>query len=123
MKSENKKSLARKRRALRIRKKTRGSAVRPRMSVYRSLRNLSVQFIDDDAGRTLGALSTLSPVFKKKYAKRGGTVEAAAVLGELIGPLAAELSIKEVIFDRGCYRYHGRIKAMAEACRKAGLVF
>ncbi len=123
MKLETGKIVARKRRALRIRKKVRGTIARPRMSVYRSLRNLSVQFIDDDAGTTLGALSTLSPAFKERYRKGGGTVEAAAVLGELAGALAAELSIKEVIFDRGGYRYHGRIKALAEACRKTGLVF
>jgi len=123
MKSGNKKQLARKKRALRIRKKLRGTAVRPRLTVYRSLRNISVQFIDDDSGRTLGALSTLSPTFKEKYPKGGGTVEAAGQLGELLGEVAAELKIKEVNFDRGGYRFHGRIKALAEGCRKAGLIF
>jgi len=123
MKSGNKKQLARKKRALRVRKKLRGTASRPRMSVYRSLRNISVQFIDDEEGRTLGALSTLSPAFKEKSQKGGGTVEAAGLLGELLGAMAADLKIKEVNFDRGGYRFHGRIKALAVGCRKAGLIF
>ncbi len=71
----------------------------------------------------MAALSTLAPAFKQKYQKGGGTVEAAVVLGELAGARAAELKIKEVVFDRGAYRYHGRVKALADACRKAGLVF
>jgi len=123
MKSGNKKQIARQKRALRIRKKLRGTANRPRLSVYRSLRNISVQFIDDEEGRTLGALSTLSPAFREKYQKGGGTVEAAGLLGELLGAMAAELKIKEVNFDRGGYRFHGRIKALAGGCRKAGLIF
>lgn len=123
MKSVDKKRLARKKRALRIRKKLRGNATRPRLSVFRSLRNISVQFIDDEDGRTLGALSTLSPVFKEKYPKGGGTVEAAELLGELVGAMASGLNIKKVNFDRGGYRFHGRVKALAEGCRKAGLIF
>ncbi|MDP8214451.1 MAG: 50S ribosomal protein L18 [Candidatus Euphemobacter frigidus] len=123
MRPGTKQNAARRKRSIRIRKKVRGTAARPRMSVYRSLRNLSVQFIDDETGRTLGALSTLSPVFKKKYQKGGGTVEAAAALGELVGATAAELLIEEVVFDRGCYHYHGRIRALAEASRKNGLIF
>lgn len=123
MKSVDKKRMDRKKRALRIRKKLRGTTERPRMSVYRSLRNISVQFIDDEAGRSIGGISTLSPLFKEKYQKNGGTVEAADKLGELVGKLAADLNIKEVNFDRGGYRYHGRVKALAESCRKAGLIF
>jgi len=123
MKLVNKKRLARKKRALRIRKKLRGTAARPRLNVYRSLRNISVQFIDDEEGRTLGAISTLSPAFKEKYPNGGGTVEAAGILGELAGAMAAELKITKVNFDRGGYRFHGRIKSLAEGCRKAGLIF
>ncbi|MEA1928120.1 MAG: 50S ribosomal protein L18 [Candidatus Auribacterota bacterium] len=122
MKSRNRKNLNRKKRARRVRKKLRGTAVRPRMSVYRSLKNISVQFIDDENSRTLAALSTLSSVFREKYEKGGGTVEAAGVLGELAGEMASGLKIKEVNFDRGGYQYHGRVKALAEGCRKTGLI-
>ncbi|MFH1038657.1 MAG: 50S ribosomal protein L18 [PVC group bacterium] len=123
MKSGTRKRKARRKRALRVRKKVKGTAQRPRMSVFRSLKNLSVQFIDDDRGCTLASRSTLSAAFKEKYPKGGGTVAAAAVLGELAGSRAGELNIKEVIFDRGPYRYHGRVKSLAEGCRKAGLIF
>lgn len=91
------------------------------MSVYRSLRNISVQFIDDEGGRTLGAVSTLSPAFREKYPGGGGTVAAAGLLGVQAGELAAVLKIERVIFDRGPYRYHGRVRALAEGVRKAGL--
>lgn len=114
--------MARKKRARRVRKKLQGTVVRPRMSVYRSLKNISVQFVDDENGRTLYAISTLSPSFREKYEKGGGTVEAAGVLGELAGEKASGLNIKEVNFDRGGYRYHGRVKALAEGCRKTGLI-
>jgi len=91
------------------------------MSVYRSLRQMSVQFIDDEVGRTLGAVSTLSPAFREKHPGGGGTVAAAGELGKLAGELAGQLKIERAIFDRGPYRYHGRIRALAEAARKAGL--
>lgn len=113
----------RKRRKLRVRKKIRGTAARPRLSVFRSLRHLSVQFIDDEKGDVLGAISTFSPRFKEKYQETGKTVAAAQKLGEEAAVRAQELKISEVIFDRGAYRYHGRVKALAEAARKAGLKF
>ncbi len=106
-----------------MRKKVRGTAARPRLSVFRSLRHLSVQFIDDEKGDVLGAISTFSPRFKEKYRETGKTVAAARKLGEEAAGRAQELKISEVIFDRGAYRYHGRVKALAEAARKAGLKF
>jgi len=91
------------------------------MSVYRSLLHLFVQLIDDDRGVTLTAISTCSPRFKERHPKSCGTVEAARVAGEMIAELARGHNIGGVVFDRGRYRYHGRIKAVAEAARKAGL--
>ena len=114
---------ARRRRSLRVRKKVLGTAARPRLSVFRSLRQLYVQYIDDERSITLGAVSTASPRFKEKYQKSTGTVEASGVLGEMAGELALALGIKEVVFDRNGYRYHGRIKALAEAVRKRGIKF
>lgn len=93
------------------------------MSIYRSLRNISVQFIDDDAGRTLFAVSTLSPTFREKHSGSGATVAAAELLGTLAGEAAVDLKIESVTFDRGAYRYHGRVKGVAEGARKAGLKF
>ncbi len=93
------------------------------MSVHRSLRNISVQFIDDENGRTLTTVSTLSPAFREKHAAGGGTVAAAGMLGTMAGEAAINLKIQRVIFDRGSYRYHGRVKAVAEGARKAGLQF
>ncbi len=106
-----------------MRSKIRGTAVRPRLTVFRSLCHMYIQLIDDDSGMTLGAVSTCSPRFKDKYQKPAGTVEAAGVLGTIVGEMARELGINEVIIDRNGYRYHGRVKAMAEAARKAGLKF
>lgn len=114
---------ARKRRKLRVRRKVRGTALRPRLSVFRSLRHFSVQFIDDEKEMTLGTVSTLSSQFKDRYKGSGSTVEAARTLGELVGELARELKIKEVVFDRGGYQYQGRVKALAAAARNSGLKF
>lgn len=100
----------------RIRRKVRGSATRPRMSVFRSLRSLYVQVIDDDARRTIAAAST-------KECKTSPNVEGAAVLGERIAAKAADRGVKKVVFDRNAYKYHGQVKALADAARKAGLQF
>jgi large subunit ribosomal protein L18 len=123
MQSIRKKIRARKKRASRVRGKVRGTATRPRLSVFRSLRHVCAQFIDDEREVTLGAVSTSSPRFRERYRKSPGTVEAAGVLGEMVGDLARGLGIKEVVFDRGGYQYHGRVKALAEAARKSGLKF
>ncbi len=121
MKAASAKLRSRRKRSLRVRKNLKGTADFPRMSVYRSLRNISVQFIDDEGGRTLGALSTLSRAFREKHSAGGGTVAAAEILGTMVGELAGELKIERAVFDRGPYRYHGRVRALAESARKAGL--
>lgn len=105
--------LARKRR---IRAKVDGTAARPRMTVYRSLTNISVQLIDDAAGRTLCAVST-------KEAKAKPNTDGAKKIGELIAKKAKDAGINTVIFDRNAYKYHGRIKTLADAARESGLQF
>ena len=97
-----------------------GSAARPRLSIFRSNRAISVQFIDDATAKTLAAVSslTLSAADQKKP-----KAEQAAKVGEAAAAAAKKLGIKEVVFDRGAYRYHGRVKALAEAVRKEGVTF
>jgi len=102
----------------RIREKMSGTAERPRLNVYRSLNHIYTQLIDDAAGQTLASASTLAA-----KAKTGGNVDAAREVGKLIAEKAQEQGIKKVVFDRGGYLYHGRIKALAEAAREAGLDF
>ncbi len=94
---------------------------RPRLSVYRSLRYIYAQVIDDANGKTLAAASTLSPELKGKFKASEKSIEAATALGELIAKKAIEAGVKEVCFDRGARIYHGRVKAVAEGARKAGL--
>lgn len=105
----------------RIRKKLRGTAERPRLSVYRSLNNISVQLIDDLKGVTLVSASTVEG--KKEGKKQGGNVAAAKEIGKTIAQRAKEKGITQVVFDRGGYLYHGRVRALAEAAREAGLQF
>ena len=103
-----------------IRLKISGTAECPRLAVYRSAKNIYAQIIDDVAGKTLVAASTLEPSLKEKY---GGNVEAAAAVGKLVAEKALEKGIKEVVFDRGGLVYHGRVKALADGAREAGLEF
>ncbi|MFV2034560.1 MAG: 50S ribosomal protein L18 [Halocynthiibacter sp.] len=111
------------RRVSRVRRalKTRANG-RPRLSVFRSSKHIHVQVIDDDAGRTLAAASTLEKVLKDKL-KTGADVEAAVEVGKLVAERATKAGISTVIFDRGGYIYHGRVKALAEAAREGGLKF
>jgi large subunit ribosomal protein L18 len=95
---------------------------RPRLSVHRSLKNISVQVIDDARGRTLAAASSLEPEMRKKLAKSPGK-EAAAAIGKLIAERAKAKNITRVVFDRGAYLFHGRVKALADAAREGGLEF
>jgi large subunit ribosomal protein L18 len=95
---------------------------RLRLSVFRSGRNMSVQIIDDKAGKTLVAASTLEEDLRKKL-KTGANKDAAKTIGTLIAERAIAKGIKEVVFDRGGYMYHGRVKELAEAAREAGLSF
>jgi large subunit ribosomal protein L18 len=105
--------LARKRR---IRAKIRGTSDRPRLSVYRSLKRMTAQLIDDDAGKTIASASTVE-------AKAPLSVEGAKKLGTLIAGKAKDKKISAVVFDRSGYKYHGRIKALADAAREGGLQF
>ncbi|MFY0544883.1 50S ribosomal protein L18 [Brevibacillus sp. H7] len=114
------KNKARKKRHLRIRKRLFGTAVRPRLNVFRSSKHIYAQLIDDTTGHTLAAASSLD---KELGLKNGANVEAAAAVGSLIAKKAQEKGLTEVVFDRGGYLYHGRIKALAEAAREAGLQF
>ncbi len=116
LRSRNERRLRRHRR---IRQKIFGTPQRPRLCVYKSLKHLYVQVIDDVAGHTLAAASTTEKALKLK----GGTVKSAQVLGEVIAERAQQKGITAVVFDRGGYPYHGVVKALAEASRKAGLHF
>lgn len=107
---------------IRVRKKVFGTPERPRLNVFRSLNHIYAQLIDDESGRTLCAASTLSPQLKGKF-ETGGNVEAARAVGELIAQIASEKGIKDVVFDRAGYLYHGRVKALAEGARAGGLRF
>jgi large subunit ribosomal protein L18 len=106
----------------RIRKKLDGSQARPRLAVYRSNKHIYAQVIDDSKGATLTAASTLD-VDTKKELKQGGNIAAAKAVGKLVAQRAKEKGIENVLFDRGGYLYHGRVKALAEAAREAGLKF
>jgi large subunit ribosomal protein L18 len=120
--SKQDKNKARKKRHLRVRKKVSGTAQAPRLNVYRSSKHIYAQLIDDVAGVTLASASTLDPELKDKIT-HGGNQEAAAKVGELIAKRGLEKGIKEVVFDRGGYLYHGRVKTLADAAREAGLQF
>ena len=110
------------RRHRRVRGKISGTAARPRLCVTRSNSNIYVQFVDDVAGKTLVGVSTLGAEFKAT-GKNGANVEGAAALGEIAGKAALAAGITEIVFDRGGYLYHGRVKALAEGAREAGLKF
>src|SRR5690606_14790985 len=107
---------------MRLRRKIRGTPERPRLSVYRSLKHMYAQIIDDTRGHTLVAASTLDPELRGRLEKTG-TVEAAREVGRLIGQRALSKGIRKVVFDRGGNRYHGRVSALAEGAREAGLEF
>ena len=106
----------------RVRRVVKGTADRPRLAVFRSLNHIYAQVIDDAAGRTLAAADSRSPEFKQRQAT-GGNVGAAKIVGELIAAKAKATGITQVVFDRGGYQYHGRVKALAEAARTGGLTF
>jgi large subunit ribosomal protein L18 len=115
------KNKTRKTRHFRVRKKITGTAERPRLNVFRSSKHIYAQIIDDVQGVTLAAASTLDK--DAEGVSNGGNVEAARKVGELIAKRAAEKGLKNVVFDRGGYLYHGRIQALADAAREAGLDF
>lgn len=112
------KKLKRERRHLRVRKKVFGTPERPRLSVYRSEKNIYAQIIDDVNAVTIAAASSLD-----KSINKGGNKEGAKLVGELVAKNALDKGITDVVFDRGGYIYHGRVKQLAEAAREAGLKF
>ena len=122
MSQVNENRIAWERRVRRVRKKVKGTTERPRLCVYRSLKQIYVQLIDDTTGKTLASASTLSKTIKGSL-KHGSNIEAAKKVGELIARHAKDKGISKVVFDRHGYKYHGRIKAVADAAREGGLEF
>jgi large subunit ribosomal protein L18 len=112
----------RRRRAFRVRKRIRGTPERPRLSVVRSHKHISAQIVDDLAGQTLAAASSLDKKLSGKL-KTGGNQSAAEAVGKAIAERAVAAGIKAVCFDRGPYKYHGRVAALAKAAREGGLSF
>ena len=122
MKPETDRRVARKRRQLHIRKQVVGVPERPRLNVFRSLNHIYAQVIDDTVGHTLLSASTIDGEVRDQLADLSKT-EQAQVVGRIVAERALEKGIKQVVFDRGGYKYHGRVKALAEAAREAGLSF
>lgn len=114
------KTVRRARRKKRIRKVIYGTSERPRLTVYRSLKHIYAQLIDDTSGRTLVSASTRTKEFREQGAS-GGNVAAARIVGKLLGERATANGIQQAAFDRNGYKYHGRVKALADAAREAGL--
>jgi large subunit ribosomal protein L18 len=110
------------RRKKRIRKKISGTAARPRLCVFKSLKNMYAQIVDDATGKVITGVSTLTGDVKGGI-KYGGNVAGAKKVGETIAKKALGLGIKEIIFDRNGFKYHGRVKALAEGAREGGLIF
>ena len=113
----------RKRKHLSIRNKISGTAERPRLSVYKSNNNIFVQLIDDINGVTLASASSIDKTLKGELANKGQNIEGAKVIGKVIAERANQKGIKDVVFDRSGYKYTGRIAALADAAREAGLNF
>jgi large subunit ribosomal protein L18 len=113
---------AREKRKKRMRKKIQGTKDKPRLCVYKSLQQIYAQLIDDSEGKVITGISTLHKEVKSKV-KSGGNIEAAKKLGEAIGKKAIDMGLTQVVFDRNGFKYHGRIKALAESAREAGLKF
>jgi len=114
---------SREKRKKRVRKKVRGTPENPRLSVFRSSKNIYAQIIDDTTSKTLVDASSLSKGVPDEIRKKGGNKEGAVLIGKLIAERAIKNGIKKVVFDRNGFLYHGRIKALAEAAREGGLEF
>jgi large subunit ribosomal protein L18 len=119
---KNRKELARLKRKKRVRSRISGTAERPRLNVFRSLRHIYAQAIADSTGETLVSVSTLNPELRDKL-RYAGNVDAAKEVGGLLAKKCLEKGIQKVVFDRSGYLYHGRVKALAEAARTNGLIF
>jgi large subunit ribosomal protein L18 len=113
---------AREKRKKRMRKKIQGTKDKPRLCVYKSLEQIYTQLVDDSEGKVVTGISSLSKEVKAAL-KSGGNVEAAKKVGEAIGKKAIDMGITQVVFDRNGFKYHGRIKALADSAREAGLKF
>ncbi|MFQ5494054.1 MAG: 50S ribosomal protein L18 [Phycisphaerae bacterium] len=116
------KQMRRVRRKRRVRKKVSGTAERPRLTVHRGHRNISAQIVDDDCGVTLCQVSTLNKSLRGDI-PYGGNVDAARRVGQLLAERAKERGVEGVVFDRNGYKYHGRVKSLADAARESGLKF
>jgi large subunit ribosomal protein L18 len=114
---------ARRVRQLRVRKTVHGTPERPRLNVFRSNQNIYAQVIDDTVGKTLVSASTLDPEVKGRLEGNGGNTAAAKIVGEVVAKRALAAGVTKVVFDRAGYLYHGRVAALAEAAREAGLEF
>ena len=123
MKLSVKKQVQRLRRKKHVRKKVSGTPDRPRLTVFRSQKNIYAQIVDDMAGRTLVAASSQENPMKEKLGTSGGNKTAAAAVGTFLAEKAVQAGIKQVIFDRNGFPFHGRVKELAEAARKGGLEF
>jgi large subunit ribosomal protein L18 len=117
-----KKAFSRARRQRRVRAKIEGTPGRPRLNVFKSVTNIYAQIIDDEAGRTLASASTIDKDVAKALEGKN-KVEAAKIVGKMVGERARAAGVNQVVFDRGGYRYHGRVAALAEGAREAGLEF
>lgn len=122
MNAQKLKTVRRERRKIRVRKRVTGTVERPRLTVFRSLKHIYAQVIDDGSGRTLCAASSQSKALRGSL-KDGGSVAAAKEVGKALAAAALAQGIKQVCFDRAGYQYHGRIKALADAAREGGLAF
>jgi large subunit ribosomal protein L18 len=123
MKPILKKKIQRQRRKRHVRKTLSGTGERPRLSVFRSQKNIYAQLIDDRAGQTLVSASSQDKSIDEKIKAQGGNCQAAAMVGETLAQRAVEKGITQVVFDRSGYPYHGRVKTLADAARKGGLEF
>ena len=122
MNREKRKQAQRERRHRHVRHRVHGTVERPRLAVYRSHKNIYAQIINDDEGRTLAATSTLDKDVREQI-KGGGGTQSAEVVGTKLAEMARAAGVDKVVFDRGYCKFHGRIKALADAARKAGLKF
>ena len=116
-------SIGRQRRTYRVSNRIKRDSTRPRLAVFRSLKHMYAQIIDDLAGRTLVAASTLDKQLRQEVSSKTGNKDAAAAVGRMLAQRALEAGIQQVAFDRRSYRYHGRVAALADAARQSGLQF
>lgn len=106
-----------------IRKRIQGTAQRPRLTVYRSIKSIYAQLVDDSTGKTILSVSSISKDLRDKAKKANGKIEVAKIVGQVVGEEASKRKIEKVVFDRNGYLYHGRVKAVADGAREAGLKF